>query len=143
MLPFLQFSILLLIGQHLNPVTWDFKASQVEDAIYEVRLVAKMEKNWAIYSQFMEEGGPIPTEVSFDDEDSLELLGKTVEEGKLIEGHDPLFNITVAKFKNKVTFKQRVRLTKEVQTISGSVTFLTCDHNRCLPPKTVRFSITL
>ncbi|HRD09183.1 MAG TPA: cytochrome c biogenesis protein CcdA, partial [Saprospiraceae bacterium] len=73
------------------------------------------------------------------------LLGKSTEKGYKKEGPDPLFdNVNVVKFLDKEAFiiKQKVEVVDASKPVSGYLTFMTCDNNRCLPPEDVDFSLT-
>ena len=59
------FPILALVAQYsfaqiLNPVKWELSVVPVETLEYEMVFTANIDENWAIYSQFLEEGGPLP-----------------------------------------------------------------------------------
>lgn len=128
----------------MNPVEWNFKSRKITDTEYDLLLTAQVNKGWFIYSQFLEsDEGPVPTSFTFHEDDSYELIGETQEEGHKKEGFDDIFGMNLIKFSGEVTFIQRVKLKKKVASISGSLDFMTCDDERCLPPATVEFTIPL
>ena len=45
------------------------------------------------------------------------------------------------KVKQKVVFKQKVKLNKAATVVKGKVEFMVCDDKQCLPPSEVMFSI--
>ena len=53
-------------------------------------------------------------------------------------------NVNVVKFLDKEAFiiKQKVEVVDASKPVSGYLTFMTCDNNRCLPPEDVDFSLT-
>ncbi len=125
----------------LNPVTWSGKLNKVNDGEYDIVFTANMEDKWSIYSQFTEEGGPIPTSFEYDKADHFELVGKTKEEGKKKEGPDKLFDgVNVIKFiKGPVNFTQKVKISDASKPVTGYLTYMTCDESRCLPPTEVDY----
>jgi len=128
----------------LDPVSWTFTAKKINDTEYDLILTAQVEEGWYIYSQYLEsEFGPIPTECNFEPHAGYELVGKTEERGDKKEGYDEIFEMNLVKFEQEVAFVQRIRLKGEVKQVNGSVEFMTCDHERCLPPKLMEFSIVL
>jgi thiol:disulfide interchange protein DsbD len=72
------------------------------------------------------------------------LDGKVKEAGKLEKFHDAKLGVSANQYSSKVDFVQVVKLKANVKTnVSGSVEFQTCDDKKCLPPKTVNFSVTI
>lgn len=126
-----------------QPVKWSFQAEKGDDGSYELSFLADVQPGWYIYSQFIGDEGPIPTSFTFKQDQPIELLGKTREEGKRKEGFDELFGMNIVSFSGQVRFTQRVRLTGAASAIGGYLTFMTCDGERCLPPTDIDFSIPL
>src|SRR5690606_5535909 len=91
-------------------------------------------------SQFIEEGGPIPTTFSFE-EDGFTLIGGVTESPKAISAFDPNFNMQIAWHKDQVKFSQKIKLAKPLLTVKGILEFMTCDDTNCLPPEEVPFTI--
>ena len=90
----------------LEPVKWSFNHRKITEQEYELVFTANIDKNWAIYSQTIDEGGPIPTEITFKKNDDYQLIGKTQESDKnKISKKEPLFdNVVVGKFFNQAIF---------------------------------------
>jgi hypothetical protein len=131
-------------AQSENPVKWTFSAKKINATTYEVRLSATIEDEWHIYSQTTPDGGPVATSISFNRNPLLTLDGAVKESGKLEEHFEELFGVQVKQFSKKVDFIQEVKLKSSVKTnIAGSVTFMTCNDEQCMPPKTVSFNISL
>lgn len=142
------FSLLLVSGvlfaQRQTPVTWSYKAVKVDAKQYDLVFTAEIEPNWYVYSQHLDEGGPIPTSFVLNDDPGFAKVGETKEEGDYREeGHDDLFDMKVIKFKKKATFTQRIKLNGSVPTVSGYLEFMTCNGEQCLPPTNVDFTIDL
>lgn len=127
----------------LEPVTWNFDAEKINDSEYEITLTAKMDRGWSVYSQETSADGPIPTSISIDEQSSLELIGKTKEEGVKKSGMDEVFGVNVVKYTGRTKFKQRVKVTDDTEFVSGTVTYMTCNGEECLPPTDVNFEINL
>lgn len=127
-----------------SPVAWTFDAARLGGQEYELRLTAVLDDGWYLYSQHLDDGGPIPTSFLFEESDHVVLLGETEEEGaNRKEGMDELFGMNVVKYGERVVFKQRVRVSDANRPVAGQLEFMTCDDNRCLPPRTVEFEIPL
>ncbi|MFI5131348.1 MAG: protein-disulfide reductase DsbD domain-containing protein [Chitinophagales bacterium] len=136
--PFMGFS------QVQDPVKWTFSSKKVSVDVYEVHLTATMDRGWHTYSQATPDGGPAPTAIAFSKNPLLSLSGNVKEIGKLEEHHEPLFGVDVKQYSNKVDFVQSVKVKSNAKTvIKGSVEYMVCDATKCLPPKTVEFSISI
>lgn len=134
----------LSLGAQPTPVEWTFGANQLDGGEYELTLTALVNDGWYIYSQHLDEGGPIPTSFTFRESDHYALVGQTEEEGPhRQEGMDELFGMNVVKYGERVVFKQRIRVSDASRPVEGQLEFMTCDDNRCLPPRTVNFRIPL
>lgn len=127
-------------GQILNPVSWSYSATHVEGDQYDLVFKAKIDKGWAIYSQNIEDGGPIPTDFVFEEGANFERIGNVEESDNAKKGHDPIFDMMLIKFYKEGTFTQRVKVKDASKSITGYLEFMTCDDERCLPPKEVEFT---
>ncbi len=138
------FLSITLMAQIEDPVDWNFESKHLGDGEFELIATATIEKGWFIYSQDLAEDGPVPTSFEYTPRDTrYRLVGRTAEDGDFIEGFDKIFEMNVKKFKNKATFKQRVKLKKKAAKINGFLTFMTCDNEKCLPPEDVDFEYKL
>ncbi len=127
-------------SQILEPVKWEFDTSKINNDEFELIFIATLDNKWAIYSQFVEEGGPIPTSFSFEESSNFELNEGVVEKDENKETkHDPIFDMVVSKFYNKATFKQRLKIKSDKFSIKGSLEFQACDDEKCLMPTEVPF----
>ena len=133
-------------GQIYNPVKWSFSSKQLSDTEFNLVYTATLEDGWYIYSQYLEsDDGPVRTSFTYDKGSHFSLAGKNVETSShRKELDDPLFdNMHVIKFAEKVVFTQKIKLTDASKPISGYLSFMTCNNERCLPPTDVDFSFQL
>lgn len=138
---FLLFALNLGHAQ-LEPVRWSFDAEKVSDTEYDIIFTARIDKGWAVYSPHLESNdGPIPTSFEFYNND-LKAIGKAKEEGNRKETFDEMFGMNLIKFSGKARFTQRIKI-NESNTVSGHLTYMTCDDESCLPPADVNFEIAL
>ena len=132
-----------LFSQNLDPVKWKFTANKINEELVDLNFTARIDKGWYIYSQQLEEDGPIPTSINISFQDGVELIGTPREAGNnKQEGYDPLFGIQVIKYARNVKFTQRIRLLGKIEEINGYVEFMCCDNERCLPPNEVDFTFS-
>ncbi len=132
-------------AQQLNPVSWSFASKKISGNVYEVQLVASIQSGWHLYSQQQPDDAIAqPTSFIFNKNPLIDLEGKVKEIGKLEKYKDKKLDISSNQYSQKVTFVQKVKLKGKVKTnVSGKLEFQTCDDKKCLPPKTVNFSIAL
>mgnify|MGYP002399856204 CR=1 FL=1 len=131
-------------AQIKNPVKWDMSYNQISAQEFDLVFTATIGSGWYVYSQFIEEGGPIPTSFNFEKGDHYQLVGKAKESSThKKEGHDPIFDMKVVKYAQKVSFTQRVKASDLSKPIAGYLTFMTCDDEQCLPPTDIDFSFAL
>lgn len=125
-------------------VEWTFESRKIADKKYEVKLIASVRNPWHIYSTTQPEGGPLPTKISFTKNPLTTIDGKIKEVGKMETHYEEVFGIDTKFYSNKVEFVQVVQLKGNAKTsLSGSVEFMACTNEQCLPPKEVPFSIAL
>lgn len=133
-----------LQAQVKDPVKWAFSEKNLGNGVFELHLTATIEFGWHTYSQSTPNGGPVATSVNITANPLVESMGKAREVGKLERHFEKLFGVDVKQFSDKVDFVQKVRLKKPVRTnVTGSVEFMVCNDQECLPPATVPFSISL
>ena len=130
------------IAQILDPVSWKFNSEAISGNEYLLKIEAKIDQGWHLYSQSLpSDEGPIATEFTFDENPSVERIGK-VKEPKAKTEYDPNFDMDLNFFSNSVTFSQRVKISAST-TVKGNVYFMVCNDKMCLPPEEVLFSFDL
>lgn len=129
----------------LNPVSWSFASKKISHKEYELQMTATIQQGWHLYSQVQPEDAIAqPTSFNFNKNPLLDLNGKVKEVGKLEKYKDEKLDVSANQYSNKVVFVQKVKLKGKAKTaVTGKLEFQTCDDEKCLPPKTVNFSIAL
>jgi thiol:disulfide interchange protein DsbD len=96
-----------------------------------------------LYSQFLADGGPVPTSFAFEKSKDYELVGGT-SEGKPEKLFDKNFEMELAFFGGEALFKQKIKVlgTKPFK-VKGLVNFMVCDDSKCLPPEDIEFAIDI
>lgn len=130
-------------AQILEPVDWHFSSEKVSDNEYDLKLTATIDPGWYIYGTDLAPGGPIPTAVTFFDNEGVELVGDLQYPSAEIK-YDPNFEMDIPMYGGSVSFVQRVRvLTGSPVQLSGELQYMSCDDERCLPPDYIDFSFEL
>ena len=140
----LLFSGIFVSGQILDPVDWKFSKIKTGENEYTLTFTAGIENKWHLYSQHLPEGGPIPTSFSFETNEKYKLLGDVEEVSEAETKYDPSFDMDLKMFSQEAVFKQRIKVLSSGDfTLAGSLEYMCCDDERCLPPTDEEFSFTL
>ena len=136
-----------------NPAKWslttDAKVKLATGTSVKASLKAEIEKGWHLYALEQPDGGPIATTIKITEGKPFELAGK-IESPKPIVKEDPLFTGDDGKplitkfFADSVVFIVPLKTTAEsgADGISLDVKFQLCNDTFCMPPKTVRVSLS-
>jgi thiol:disulfide interchange protein DsbD len=121
-------------NQILEPVKWDFTAKKTGTKKYDLYFTAHIDKGYHLYSLTIPEGGPLPTEYSFEESKQFKLIGKPVEVTKPIEKYDDVFEMDIKFFEDKAVFKQTIELTSDDNDIPviGEIAYMTCNETGCV-----------
>ncbi len=131
-----------ITAQVFNPVKWEYKTESLGNNEFELQFIATIDAHWHVYSQNVDDGGPIPTSFLFKKSDQYELIGDATEStGITID--DPVFKMKLKYFENKAIFKQKIKLRSATAKISGELEFMSCDDEKCLPPELLDFEFNL
>jgi thiol:disulfide interchange protein DsbD len=124
-----------------NPVKWSYNAQKTSKNEANVQIKASIQKGWHLYSQFIEDGGPIPTSFTFSPAKDYQLEGKVSESPKAVTAFDPNFGMKIAWHETQVIFTQKIKTTSDKFTLKGVLEYMVCNNNKCLPPTEQEFSI--
>jgi thiol:disulfide interchange protein DsbD len=127
-------------SQILEPVKWEFETKKITETEFELLFIANIDDGWSLYSQFIDDGGPIPTTFTFEKNDNYELIDKVVEsdENKVTK-NDPIFEMIVSTFDTEARFSQRIKFIGNEAIIEGDILFMTCDDEKCINPPLEQF----
>ncbi len=138
-----------LIAQKLDPVQWTLTSDVAKapaGSTVPLKLTAKLEPGWHLYSLTTPPGGPIPTTAAIADNTSVEraVLYQPKPERKL----DPNFGVDTETFLNEAVFWVTAELKKDAKgavDLEAQVRYQSCDDRRCLPPrkKSAHFTLTV
>ena len=117
-----------------EPVSFTTSVNPISENKYELITTSNIEKNWRLYSQYLTDGGAIPTEFTFKNEDpnSFNLIGKMIE-SESITKFDPIFQLDQSYFINSNTFKQIIEINNsEISKVFANIIFQACDDSLCI-----------
>lgn len=133
----------VLQAQIQNPAKWNYSSKSTGVGQADLVMTATIDEGWHLYSQFIDQGGPVPTSFTFDKSADYELVGKVKEASKVIKAYEKVFGMNIAFFEHKAVFIQKIKLKKPQTTIKGSVNYMLCNDSQCLPPDDHPFSVTV
>ena len=125
-----------------DPVKWTSSIKKLNDTDYELVYTATLEDKWHIYSQNNKEPmGPIPTEITFKDNENNDY--KTIgnlEESTTITKYENAFAMDVTYFEKQAIFTQKIKvLNPAIKKIEAEVYYQACDDEKCLAPTSFQF----
>ncbi len=126
-----------------KPVTWNIDINPKDGDTYTITYTADIAEGWTVYSQETAEDGPVATEIIYDEAAHYSTIGASAEQGKRKEGYDKLFEVNVIKYLADEPFviTQDVKVSDPDQAITGYLTYMACDAEKCLPPTSVDFNL--
>ncbi len=131
------------VGQIYDPVHWSFSAEALGNNEFNVVLTADIEAGWHVYSQHINDGGPVPTTFTFAESPNYQLMGEVMESEAIVL-HDPVFDMELRYFEKQAIFTQKVKvLGKEPVSLKGELEYMVCNDGMCLPPTLVEFDVNL
>jgi thiol:disulfide interchange protein len=163
------FLLALLLGLSLqikaqlaDPVKWSYESKMTSSNNAILQFTATIEDGWYLYSQNIQDGGPIKTSFYFNKIEGFEFVDDVeIEEEEGFDGDgskifrvnfvepvpeekdDPIFEMKLLLFKKQAEFTREIRLlTSEPLVIDGFLEYMCCDNEKCLPPTEVDFKFS-
>jgi len=130
-------------AQVLEPVAWSFKSEKTAENNYDIVMTATIDNTWHLYAMDLPEGGPVATSFTFETPVGYTLEGKPVAVNQPEVKFDNSFGMDIGMHSGTVEFRQKITVSKLPVTVSGFVTFMSCDDTQCLPPRDVEFSVNI
>lgn len=129
-----------------DPITWEASVEKENDSIFNLVFTASLEEGWHLYSQKEADIdiAPIATTFTYNNtEENFELIGET-EEPDVEPIYDQVFEADITYFEDEAVFTQQIKVQPGSNPgIIAEIYFSVCDDEKCLPPETERFNISL
>jgi hypothetical protein len=122
-------------GQNSQYVQWRFKAEYNNPHEAILTFTASVQSGWHLYSQYLKEGGPLPTHFVFELNEDFVRVGEVEEKGERTTFHDKTYNMEITWYSGVVTFAQKVRLHQPATKIFGKIEYMICSNHVCIPNK--------
>ncbi len=140
---FFAFSFSSVKAQVLSPIHISTNSKALGDGEFLLSFDFKIDPKFHVYSQHITNEGPVPTSFKFNPSKDYALVGDVKEVGKMIQEHDPNFDMTLKYFENNVSFQQKVKLKNSSAKILCTMEYMTCDDHQCLPPKSKEYTFEI
>lgn len=129
-----------------DPVAWKVESSPTvkAGARFTIKLVAKIEPGWHIYSMKPVPDGPIPTRIWVAEGQLFQLAGAVrASEPRTVQ--DPTFGTEVELYDAEAAFTVPLHVTASapagMRKVIVNTSYQSCDDKICLPPKTIKLEV--
>lgn len=130
----------LVKAQIENPVKWAAGAKKISNTEAIIMLKATIDDGWHIYSQKKNDnGGPVSTRFTFTPSADYTIVGNTAEP-EPITRFEESFSMNLSFYEHSVIFQQKIKLNKPTTVVKGTIKFMVCNDEKCLPPDTIPFT---
>ncbi|MGL5112525.1 MAG: protein-disulfide reductase DsbD family protein [Flavobacterium sp.] len=114
-------------AQMLDPVKWTSKIEQKSASTLILTFSAVIENEWHVYSQFTPDGGPLPLEITFKNQQGNYALVGKAKEGKTRTAYNDVFEVNETFFEKKAQVTQEITLlNKGLKTIEVVFNYQAC-----------------
>jgi thiol:disulfide interchange protein DsbD len=121
------------ISQSGPIVDWNFKWKPVSANEVLLLIEAQLNSGCHLFSQFIEDGGPLPTRFIFLKSDDYKLIGQPLESGDPIFRYDNIYKMNITSYSGNVNFLQRVQVKNPLTYLKGTIEYMACNDNQCIP----------
>lgn len=129
-------------AQIVTPVKWKTKTEKISETEFHLIFEGTIEKDWHVYSQFTPEGGSLPIELKYlNQEGNYSLIGKT-KESKSKKAFNDTFGVDELYFEKKVVLTQSIKITNaSLSTIEAEIDYQVCKTSCINDHKKFKFII--
>jgi DsbC/DsbD-like thiol-disulfide interchange protein len=117
-----------------QPVQWTICADSTSKHERNIKFEAKIAPGWHLYSQYIGEGGPIPTTFNFQ-QLGYKTVGVPDEAGKRVVFYDDIYGMNLSWYSDQVMFVQKIKLTGAPMKFNGVIEYMACNGEVCVPSK--------
>ncbi|MBR1448250.1 MAG: thioredoxin family protein [Prevotella sp.] len=131
--------VLSALAQMADPIHFTAKLKTTTGNEAEITFTATIDEGWHVYSTDLGEDGPIEATFHADKLEGVQLVGKLMPKGNVIQKYDNLFGMELKYFEHTATFVQKIRFTAQQYDIDCYLEYGACNDMSCLPPTQVEF----
>ena len=119
-------------AQVIDPITWQAELTEKQGDTLSVSINAYIIEDWYTYAYYMDEGGPIPTEITYEFADGDYTVLDDVTESEVIRKYDETFEMEIGVHEVQAQFKQTVIQHKKGAPLTVIVDYQSCNEDRCI-----------
>ena len=123
-----------------SPIKWRTSLKMTGNAEGTIMMKAIVTDGWHLYGTNLPKGGPKSTTFDFAQSSDIEFIGAPVPSEKPIEIYDKMFDLKLNWWAANVTFTQRFKVTGNSPAIKGTITYMGCNDETCMPPRKEKIS---
>lgn len=139
------FSTMSVAAQTGAQVRWRAFVKMTSETEGVLTVKALVSDGWHLYGTKLPAGGPKATNIDFADSKGVKFIDDFVPDCKPVTEFDKAFGIKLNYWTGNVVWKRKFKLTgkKADAVINGKITFMACNGENCLPPKTQSFTFKI
>lgn len=142
LLAFLGLFFVCLVSSGQERARWNFSVTRFDKERLQLVARVSLDSGWHIYSTDMKDGGPQRTEFTIFPTKSFRVTEGSRDSGSVIEKFDTSFQITLRYYPGTASFKKLLTVTDTSGfVLNGSISYMLCTDESCLPPTETVFSI--
>lgn len=130
------FAMGLAVAQDAIKWRTTVKMSNEKEGVLTVKAI--VEPGWHLYGTKLPKNGPKPTVLDFSASKGVKFISEFSPSEKPVVKYDDMYEMELNWWSGTVSFSRKFKLTgkKEDAEINGKITFMACNDQNCLPPKT-------
>lgn len=124
------------LGQ--NAIRWRTTVKMTSETEGVLTIRAIVTPGWHLYGTTLPKGGPKATVLDFKESAGVKYTSDFKPSQKPVSKFDSMFELTLYWWDSNVSFTRNFKLTTSMDkaVIKGKITYMACDNETCLPPKT-------
>ncbi len=93
-----------------EPVRWQFSYEMIDDSVLVIVAKATLDAGWRLFAPDANPNGCVPLELTLQESEDYEAVGKFAAQRTPLEEFDSLQNIYLLCFRQEIEFRQQVKL---------------------------------
>lgn len=136
------FSVVSMSAQ--KPIKWRSSVKMTSKTEGVITIRAIIQQGWHLYGTNLPQGGPKATKFDFSSSKGIELVGQVTPSVNPKTVFDKSFGMNLNWWEQSLTFTQKFKVTdKSIAKIIGSVSYMGCNDETCLPPATQAIKLSV
>lgn len=125
-----------------SPIKWRMTVKMTSAREGVVTMKAIISDGWHLYGTKLPANGPVPTTFDFSASKGIQFVGDFTPSEKAVSEKDATFGLVLDWWTKSVSFTRKFRLTGDISSalVAGSVRYMGCNNQTCMPPKTQSFN---